>query len=126
MLEAYGMDDETLPWVSANFLGGVARHRQAACGAVNSAAILLALREKIDSADETARHDARERAREKAGKFADDFTEKFGSLLCGDLLPEGLDTPEKFTAFKEQGGWDDYCIAYVKWAVEKLYELDSE
>jgi C_GCAxxG_C_C family probable redox protein len=126
MLEAYGMDDETLSWVSANFLGGFARRRQAACGAVSSAAILLALREKTDSADEAVRHAARERAREKAGRFADAFTDRFGSLLCGELLPGGMDVPGAFQKFKESGDYENRCLAYVRWTVEKLYELDGE
>ncbi len=126
MWESYGLDNEDLLWSGVNFLGGIGGRSEAVCGALSASAVALGLRHKrpLDDAEEAEK--AREEARRQAGELIDSFTKKHGNIICRELTGIDLSDPEARRHFRESGQWEDKCNNYVRFVVEKLYELDGE
>lgn len=125
MWEAYGLDNEDLLWAGINFNGGIAGQQQAPCGAVSASAMCLGLRHRCSLADKPKAQQARADARQDASELVKNFTEKFGTVLCCDLLGLDFSTPEGYRQFVESGIWKEKCNKYVQFAIEKLYQLDE-
>lgn len=125
MWEASKLGDEDLLWAGTNFMGGIAGWQQAPCGAVSAAAIYLGLRHRRSMVDEGKAEQARVIAREQAGEVVKSFTERFGSIICRELLGFDFSDTEAAREFREKGIWKEKCDNYVQFAVEKLYQLDE-
>ena len=69
---------------------------------------------------------ARLDARQDAGELVRSFTEKFGSIICRELLGFDFSDPESYRRFQESGIWKEKCDSYVQFVIEKLYELDEK
>jgi C_GCAxxG_C_C family probable redox protein len=126
MWEAYGLDDEDLLWSGINFYGGIAGNQKAPCGAVSASAISLGLRHRCTADDKEKSDKAKQDAGRKAGELVRSFAEKFGSIICLELLGVDLSDPENARRFFESGEGEEKCHRYVQWVVEKLYELEEK
>ena len=87
----FGFDEETALKLSSSFGGGMGRLREV-CGAVSSVFAIAGLKYgyTIPNDDEIkARH------YELVQKLAEKFKEKYGTIICRELLelPEGADSP---------------------------------
>ena len=125
MWEASELGAEDLLWAGTNFHGGIAGQQQAPCGVVTAGAVYLGLRHRCSLANEEKAEQARVIAREQAVELVKSFTDKFGSIICHDLLGFDFSDTEAAREFREKGIRKEKCDNYVKFAVEKLYELDE-
>lgn len=125
MWEAYPLGGEDLLWASIAFNGGIAGQQQAPCGAVSSAAVCLGLRHRCSLADKDGAEEARQKARQDASEVVKSFTEKFGTIVCRDLLGFDFTDTEAARRFRESGMWKEKCDTYVQFTIEKLYELEQ-
>jgi len=126
MWEAYELGDEDLLWAGTNFTGGIAGQQQAPCGAVSAAAVCLGLRHCCSLADKEKAEEARLSARREASELVRSFVEKFGTIICRDLLGFDFSDKEAARQFRESGMWKEKCDNYVQYVIEKLYELDEK
>ena len=125
MWEAYELDNEDLLWASTAFSAGIGGQQQAPCGAVSSSAVCLGLRHRCPLAEKDRAEQARLDARRDASELVRSFTEKFGTIICRDLLGLDLSNPEVLRQFRESGIWKEKCDNYIQFVIEKLYELDD-
>jgi len=125
MWEAYGWDNEDLLWASAALYGGIGGQTKGPCGAVASGAVCLGLRHRRPLTDMEAVARARQDAFNEAGELAREFIEEFGAVSCYDLV--GVDFGDKDAverAVKE--GRLARCHEFMRFVVEKLYELEEK
>jgi C_GCAxxG_C_C family probable redox protein len=125
MWEAYELGNEDLLWPAIAFNGGIAGQQQAPCGAVSASAVCLGLRHRCSLADKEKAQEARDSARQDASEVVRSFTDKFGTIICRDLLGFDFSDTEAARRFREEGIWREKCDKYVQFIIEKLYELDS-
>ena len=125
MWEASELGSEDLLWAGTTFMGGIAGRQQAPCGAVSASAIYLGLRHRRSLVDKEKAEQARVIAREQASRVVMNFTEKFGSIICGELLGFDFSDTEAARKFREKGLWKEKCDNYVQYAIERLYQLDE-
>jgi len=125
MWEAYELGNEDMLWSGIAFNGGIAGQNQAPCGAVSASAVCLGLRHRCSLADKQRAKQARLDAREDASELVKSFSEKFGAIICRDLIGFDFSKPEAYRQFQESGIGKDKCDNYVQFVIEKLYELDE-
>ena len=106
-------------------MGGIAGQQQAPCGAVSASAVCLGLRHRCSLADKEKAEQARARARQDASELVRSFTERFGTIICRDLLGFDFSDAEAARRFREEGLWREKCDNYVQFVIEKLYQLDE-
>ena len=123
MWEAYELENEDLLWSGMAFHGGIGGQRQAPCGAISASAVCLGQRHSCSLADKQRTKQARLDVSQDASELVRSFDEKFGTLICNELLGIDLSDPEARRQFKESGMWEEKCGNYVKFVIEKLYEL---
>ena len=126
MWEAYELGDEDLLWAAVAFNGGIAGQQQAPCGAVSASAVCLGFRHRCSLAEKQRAEQARLSARQDASELVKSFTEKFGTIICRDLLGFDFSDAEAARRFRESGIWKEKCDNYVQFVIEKLYELDRK
>jgi C_GCAxxG_C_C family probable redox protein len=126
MWETYELGNEDLLWSGIAFNGGIGGQQQAPCGAVSTAAICLGLRHRSYATDKQKAKQARLDARQHAGELIKSFIEKFGSIVCLDLVGIDFSEPGGYQRFQESGIWQEKCDHYVQFVIEKLYELDTK
>jgi len=126
MWEAYELGNEDLLWSATAFNGGIAGQQQAPCGAVSASAVCLGLRHRCSPADKQRAEQARLNARQDASELVRNFTERFGTIICRDLLGFDFSDAEAARQFRESGIWKEKCDKYVQFVIEKLYELDRK
>ena len=106
-------------------MGGIAGQQQAPCGAVSASAVCLGLRHRCSLADKDRAEQARVKARQYASEIVRDFTDRFGTIICRDLLGFDFSDTEAARRFRESGMWRDKCNKYVEFIIERLYELEQ-
>jgi C_GCAxxG_C_C family probable redox protein len=126
MWEAYGLGNEAMLWASTALRGGIAGQQRASCGALSSAAVCLGLRHARPSADEIQAAKARDAVCAKARELADAFTDKFGAAACIDLVGVDFSDEEAGKKARESGLTEEKCHNFVRYVIEKLYELDEK
>ncbi|MBM3154857.1 MAG: hypothetical protein FJ008_05925 [Chloroflexi bacterium] len=126
MWEAFDLGNEDMLWSCIAFTGGIAGQQQAPCGAVSAGAVCAGLLNRRPPEDKQAAKQARLDAREDAANMVKGFKEKFGSIVCRDLIPYDFSTPDGYRQFQESGIWKEKCDKYVQFAIEKLYESESK
>lgn len=126
MREAYGMENDDLLWAGTTFFGGIAGYQKAPCGAVSASAVCLGLRQLCSPGDEEKVQQAQQTARSKARELVQSFAEKFGNIICLELIGADFSNPEEARKFFDSGMGEQKCHQYVRFCVEKLYELDDE
>jgi len=125
MWESYGLANEDLLWSGIAFTGGIGGQQQAPCGAVSAAAICLGLRHANYATDKQKVKQARLGARQHAGELLKSFNDRFGSIVCRDLVGIDFSEPGGYQRFQESGIWKEKCDNCVQFVIEKLYELDT-
>ena len=126
MWEAYGLDNEELLWSCTAFTGGIGGQQQAPCGAISAGAVCLGLRHRCPAEDKQKAKQARLNARQDAKELVSSFAQKFGNIICLDLVGTDFSKPGGYQQFLESGGWKEKCNSYVQFVVEKLCELDEK
>jgi C_GCAxxG_C_C family probable redox protein len=115
----YGLDEATALKVSCAYGGGVARTGQT-CGAVSGALMVIGLAHgKAERADDAAK----ERTYALTREFWKRFRARQGSLVCKELIPFDLGTPEGARAAAESGVFREKCPVFVRCAAEILGEI---
>ena len=115
--EKAGVDFETGLKLASSFGGGMGRLREV-CGAVTAMFMLVGLKKGYISPDDDA---IKEKHYAKIQELAQKFEEKFGSIICRDLLklPKGKSDakPSKRTEeyYKERP-----CEEFIKFASELI------
>ncbi len=113
-------------WAGTNFFGGIAGHQDGVCGAVSAIGVYLGLRYRCNSEDKEQVDRAIGEARQKTGEVVQAFKDKFGSIICRELVGVDFSDPEAVRHFFEDSENRNKCPGFVQFAVEKLCELDSE
>ena len=126
MWEAYELGNEDLLWSCIAFNGGIAGQQQAPCGAISAAAVCLGLHHRCPPADKQKVKQARLDARQEANKLVAAFTEKFGSIICRDLLGLDFSKPEEYRRFQESDIGKEKCEKFIEFVIEKLYEFEEK
>ena len=115
--EELGLDFETAIKISSSFGGGMGRLREV-CGAVSAMFMLVGLKKGYISPDDDI---AKEKHYAKVQELAQKFEEKFGSIICRDLLglPDGKSEakPAKRT---EQYYKERPCEEFIKFVSELI------
>ena len=124
MWEANGKGDDGMLWAGTNFFGGLSRHREGVCGAVSVMAVYLGFRFRSNSENEAVTHEAKEKARVEAARLAQEFKDRYGSIICNELLdiPDG--SPEDVKAYMDTEERKALCNSVVHFVVEVLFSLD--
>jgi glutaredoxin 3 len=78
---------------------------------------------RMSNEDKPAVKQARHRARLGAGELVAQFTAAFSGLTCRQLVGYDFSAPGVYQQFLESGVWKDKCLAYVQFAVEKVYVI---
>ncbi len=120
------MDNEDILWTCIAFNGGIAGHQSAPCGAISASTVCLGLRHRWPLTDKQRAKQERLDAREDASQLVKSFTERFGTIVCRDLIGLDFSKPEAYRYFQESGVWKDKCSKYVEFVIKKLYELDEK
>lgn len=120
------MDNEDILWTCIAFNGGIAGQQSAPCGAVSASTVCVGLRHRCPLAEKQRAKQERLDAREDASHLVRTFIERFGTIVCRDLIGLDFSKPEAYRAFQESGIWKDKCNKYVQFVIEKLYELDEK
>ena len=124
MREAWDMEDDAMLWAGTNFFGGIKGHQEGPCGAISGLAIALGFRYRDTSGDPEQAQKKKELANEKTDELVREFKEKFGSIVCLDLVG-GADfsDPEQREKYHQDPANKDRCPGFVKFVVEKMLEL---
>lgn len=125
MWESEGLGSEEVLWASTAFNGGIAGQQRAPCGVISSATVCLGLRHRCPPDQTEQAKAAREAARRDASELVRSFRERFGAITCRDLLGLDFSDPEDYQRFRESGIGEQKCDNYVKFAIDKLYELEG-
>ena len=115
----FGISEETALRLASPFGGGIARQGQV-CGALTGALMVLGL-QRGNSApqgkDETYRI---------SEEFVQAFQERYGAILCRELIGFDVSTPEGLQAAREGKVFDSVCPGLVNGAAEMLAEILKE
>jgi len=125
MWESFDLGNEDMLWSCIAFTGGIAGQQQAPCGAVSAGAVCTGMLFRQPLEHKQAAKQARSDARGIAGNIAQSFRERFGSIVCRELIPYDFSTPEGYRQFQESGVWKEKCNKYVQFVLEKLYEASD-
>lgn len=125
MWEAYELGSEDLLWACIAFNGGIAGQQQAPCGAVSASAVCSGLLHRCSLSDKETAKQSRLDARQDASEIVKAFTEEFGTIICRDLIGLDFSKAEEYRQFRESNIYKEKCDKYVKFVIEKLYEIDE-
>jgi C_GCAxxG_C_C family probable redox protein len=126
MWEAYGFANEDILWTCIAFNGGIAGQQAAPCGAISAGTVCLGLNHRCSLADKQKAKQERLAAREDANQLVKRFIEKFGTIVCRDLIGIDFSNPQTYRTFLESGISKNKCNKYVEFVIESLYELDNK
>jgi hypothetical protein len=88
--------------------------------------VCLGFRHCCSLADKEKAQKARLAARSDASELVTSFTQRFGSIICRNLIGLDFSKPEELRRFRESGIAREKCDKFVQFAIEKLYELDKK
>jgi C_GCAxxG_C_C family probable redox protein len=110
------MDEKTALKLASPFGGGIAR-RGEICGAVSGALLTLGLERGADTPA------GKEEIYRLSQEFMRRFEEKYGTLLCRDLIGCDISTPAGYQAATEKRVFGTICPALVREAAEIIEAL---
>ena len=123
MWEANGKGDDSILWAGTNFYGGISRHREGVCGAVSAMAVYLGFRFRPSSEDKAEIKLAQETSRSEAGRLAQEFKDRYGSIICEELLDIPATGEEDVKRYMDSEERKEQCNSYVRFVVEQLFGL---
>ena len=115
----FDLKPKTAARIAAPFGGGVAR-RGETCGAVNGAFMVLGLKYGHTSAADL---DSKEKTYRGVEQFISQFQERYGSILCNDLLDCDISTPEGLQSAYDSQLIVTRCPKFVGDAIEILDQI---
>lgn len=107
-------------------MGGIAGQQDGPCGAVSGGALVLGLRNSLSTKDKDEEKKAREDTYKDTEEFVKSFREKFGSITCIGLLGIDFTDEDAMKKAKDEGIFEGKCTEHVKFAIEKLYEIEEK
>lgn len=113
-----GVDRELAKRLGRPLGGGLCRMGKL-CGAVSGALLVLGLAQNDAEDEAQARNALALEGRELAGRFA----ERYGSILCRELLQADMSTEAGARKIKEEELIMRYCPAFVQGAAEMLDDV---
>ena len=105
----YGITDETALKLASPFGGGIA-HQGNVCGAVTGALMALGLAGGSASSDK----EEKDKTYHLAEDFIRRFREKYGTILCRELIGYDISNPEELLKAREEQVFVNACPAFVK------------
>jgi C_GCAxxG_C_C family probable redox protein len=126
MWETTDLGSEDLLWASTNFVGGIASQREGVCGTISAAAVYLGLRHRCALDNKEQANRARTIAREQAREVVLSFTRKYGNIICDKLVGVDFSDPIAAQRFRDSRERIDKCVGFVKYVIQKLYELETK
>lgn len=126
MWETTGLGEEDLLWASTAFMGGIAGQQQAPCGVISSAAVFLGLRNRCPMADKQRAKEARLKTRNQAAQLVKGFEERFGTIICKELIGINTSDPKEYERFRQSGIWREKCNKAIEYAIDRLYDYELE
>ncbi len=126
MWEAANLENEDFLWSCIAFNGGIAQQQSATCGAISSATVFLGLSHRTPQSNKEKAKQERTAAREEASELVKSFLEKFGTIICRELIALDFSKPEVYRQFQQSGIWKDKCNVYAGYIIEILYELNDK
>ena len=119
--EENGMATETALKISTCFGGGMRNGE--VCGAVSGGLMAIGLKygHSIQGDDTT-----KTRAYQLTREFTQQFKEKYGTLLCRQLLGYDLSDPEQLAIIKEKQLFDTICPQIIENVVEMVEKAGRE
>ncbi len=117
MAEQEGIQSQLIPKMATPFGGGIAKHGSI-CGCVTGALMSIGL--KFGRARHT---EDREKTYSVSSSFLDAFEQKFGSLICYELIGCDFRTPEGQERWEQLK--ESRCADFVKGTVEILLALEK-
>jgi len=127
MHKAYGFEDDTMLWAGTTFFGGISGHQDGVCGAVSGVGIALGLRYRDSSGNPEKEQKTHDLAIQKTGEIVRQFKERFGTIVCIDLVGVDFSDPEAARRHFENPpcGIADTCPDFVRFVVDKMMELEE-
>ena len=122
LVEALGMDCTCIPRIATGFGAGMGRHGET-CGAVVGAIMALGLkygREDVTDAESKADTYA------KVESLLQAFKDKYGTVVCRDLIGCDFQTPEGNERFKRENMHVNLCAKFVAFAARDSLSLLQE
>ncbi len=116
-----GAGEECLPHVATCFGAGFGR-RGEMCGALAGAVIAVGLRYGRRKGEGD---DAKERSYDRVAWLVDSFRERFGTILCRDLIDVDLSRPEGREIYRRENIKEKFCVNYVTAAARAAHEATS-
>ena len=110
-----GLDRETALKISSGFGGGM--RNAEICGAVSGAVMALGLKYGHFKEDDS---DSKEKMGQMVKDFSASFKEKYGSIICRELLGCDTSTEEGREYAAENELRENVCVGLIKYAVELL------
>lgn len=117
--EKYGMEKEIALKLGAGFGGGMGR-TGSTCGAVTGAIAVIGLKEGTTSVEDKV---SKEKTYQTVRKFVTRFEERYGSVICKELLGCNIGDPEGYEYARQKGLFENLCPKLVGGAVEILDEV---
>jgi len=115
--EDYDIDTETALKVAGGF--GAGMRCGELCGAVTGGAMVIGAAKGQSNENDSG---ARQNCINSTKAFADAFKEKYGCLLCRELLGVDLNAPEGMAKFADENMRETKCKGYIASAVKLLEE----
>lgn len=115
----FDLKPETAARIAAPFGGGVAR-RGETCGAVNGAFMVLGLKYGHTSAADL---DSKEKTYHGVEQFISQFQERYGTIICNDLLDCDISIPEGLQSALDSQLFVTRCPKFVGDAIEILDQI---
>jgi glutaredoxin 3 len=106
-------------------MGGISGQQEAPCGALSAAAVCLGLLHRTPLSDKKSSKQARHQARLDADELVRGFKDEFGAISCRQLIGIDFSEPGEYRNFLESGIWQDKCLRYVQFVVERFYGFDQ-
>lgn len=116
--ESCGVPEEMALRIAAGFAGGM--KTGSTCGAVTGAIMAIGM---LYGTEECATVAGRAEVYEAVKEFSERFAERYGSLLCKELLGCDTSTPEGRQRAKDLNLFKTRCVCLVEGAVTLLEEM---
>ena len=120
------MNDDAFLWAGIPFIGGISGHQDAPCGAVSASTIFLGLKHRCSPSEKEKAKERRVKARTEANEFVRDFKNRFGNIICRELVGFDFSDKEAAKRAKEAGAGMANCSNYIRFSLEKIYELENK
>lgn len=123
--ESFDLGNEDILWTGINFMGGFSGQQEAPCGALSAGVVCLGLLHRAPLADKKRTKQARQRARQDADALVRGFKADFGNISCRQLVGFDFSQAGEYQRFQESGRWNDTCMRFVQFVIERFYGFDE-